>query len=58
VTVSIGVAIVRPQLERSPDGIVQLADEALYKAKKEGRNRVLVFESEYAALSTGKFKAR
>jgi diguanylate cyclase (GGDEF)-like protein len=58
VTVSIGVAVVRPRLERSPDGIVQLADEALYKAKKEGRNRVLVFESEYAALSTGKFKAR
>lgn len=58
VTVSIGVAIVQPQLERSPDGIVQLADEALYKAKKEGRNCVLVFESEYAALSTGKFKSR
>jgi hypothetical protein len=34
-----------------------LADEALYKAKKEGRNCVLVFESEYAALSTGKFKS-
>jgi diguanylate cyclase (GGDEF)-like protein len=58
VTVSIGVAIVRPRLERSPQGIVQLADEALFKAKKEGRNRVLVFESEYAALSTGKFKSR
>jgi diguanylate cyclase (GGDEF)-like protein len=56
VTVSVGVAIVRPKLDRSPEGVVQLADEALYAAKKDGRNRVRVFESEYAALSTGKFK--
>jgi diguanylate cyclase (GGDEF)-like protein len=58
VTVSIGVAIVQPRLDRSPAGIVQLADEALYTAKKEGRNRVKVFESEYAAMSTGQFKPR
>jgi diguanylate cyclase (GGDEF)-like protein len=58
VTVSIGVAIVQPRLDRSPAGIVQLADEALYTAKKEGRDRVKVFESEYAAMSTGQFKSR
>ncbi|MGH8193730.1 MAG: diguanylate cyclase domain-containing protein [Woeseiaceae bacterium] len=58
VTVSIGMAIVRPTLERSPDGAVQLADEALYAGKKDGRNRVVIFESEYSALSTGVFKAR
>jgi diguanylate cyclase (GGDEF)-like protein len=58
VTISIGVGIVRPTLARSPDGAVQLADEALYAAKRNGRNRVEVFESEYDALSTGTFRTR
>jgi diguanylate cyclase (GGDEF)-like protein len=58
VTISIGVGIVRPTLARSPDGAVQLADEALYAAKRNGRNRVEMFESEYDALSTGTFRTR
>jgi diguanylate cyclase (GGDEF)-like protein len=58
VTISIGVAIVHPTLARSPDGAVQLADEALYAAKGSGRNRVEIFESQYDALETGTFKAR
>lgn len=58
VTASIGVGVVRPRLDRSPEGIVQLADEALYTSKKDGRNRIKVFESEYAALSTGRFRSR
>jgi diguanylate cyclase (GGDEF)-like protein len=58
VTISIGIGIVRPTLSRSPDGAVQLADEALYAAKRNGRNRVELFESEYDALSTGRFRAR
>jgi diguanylate cyclase (GGDEF)-like protein len=58
VTISIGIGIVRPTLARSPDGAVQLADEALYAAKRNGRNRVEIFESEYDALSTGTFRAR
>jgi diguanylate cyclase (GGDEF)-like protein len=58
VTISLGVAIVRPTLERSPDGAVQLADEALYAAKGEGRNRVITFEREYDTLSTGTFRVR
>lgn len=57
VTISVGVAIVRPTLERSPEGAVQLADEALYVAKQEGRNCVVTFEREHDALSTGAFKA-
>jgi len=58
VTISIGVGLVRPTLARSPDGAVQLADEALYAAKRNGRNRVELFESEYDALSTGTFRTR
>jgi len=58
ITVSIGVAIVHPSLTRSPEGAVQLADEALYAAKDGGRNRVEVYETEYASLTTGSFRAR
>jgi predicted signal transduction protein with EAL and GGDEF domain len=47
---------VRPTLERSPEGAVQLADEALYAAKQNGRNCVIMFETEHEDLSTGVFK--
>jgi diguanylate cyclase (GGDEF)-like protein len=57
VTISIGVAIVRPTLERSPEGALQLADEALYAAKQNGRNCVVLFESEHEGLSTGVFRS-
>ena len=57
VTISIGVAIVRPTLERSPEGAVQLADEALYAAKQKGRNCVVMFEREHDTLATGAFQA-
>ena len=54
-TVSIGVAYVQPVAGRSPEGFVQLADEALYAAKHRGRNGVHVMESEYEQLRTGSF---
>lgn len=40
VTVSIGVSGWKKKLEDNPAGIFQRADEALYKAKKSGKNRV------------------
>jgi len=56
VTISVGVALVEPTLERKPRGALQLADEALYKAKLSGRNRVeLMDEAEYRMLVTGVF---
>lgn len=55
VTVSIGVALATPDHQRSFAGIVQMADEALYQAKEDGRNRV-VFRESYAAVTTGSFR--
>lgn len=54
VTVSVGAGIVEPTAGRSPEGALQLADEALYKAKNAGRNRSVVEGAEeYASLVTG-----
>ena len=40
VTISLGVATSVPERDSSPDSIVAEADQALYKAKSAGRNRV------------------
>ncbi|HEY0942359.1 MAG TPA: diguanylate cyclase [Steroidobacter sp.] len=56
VTVSIGAACVEPQAGRHHDGLIQLADEALYAAKEGGRNCTVVMDREYATLSTGAFR--
>jgi len=56
-TVSIGVAIVMPGAERSLAGAIQMADEALYQAKEDGRNRVVVKESRLTHIETGRFRA-
>ena len=41
VTVSFGVATVIPQRDQESRFLISLADKALYRAKKEGRNRVV-----------------
>jgi diguanylate cyclase (GGDEF)-like protein len=55
-TVSIGAACVQPREGRSYLGCVQLADEALYAAKANGRNRAVVMDREYETLQTGVFR--
>jgi diguanylate cyclase (GGDEF)-like protein len=39
VTVSIGLACVRPDGQTPPSALIRLADDRLYQAKSEGRNR-------------------
>ncbi len=56
-TVSIGVAYVRPDARRSVEGFIQLADEALYEAKERGRNSARFMEEEYTMMETGAFRA-
>lgn len=42
ITASIGVASLRPGAEQDPPTIVAAADAALYRAKQQGRNRVVL----------------
>jgi diguanylate cyclase (GGDEF)-like protein len=58
VTISIGVAAIRPDADRDCRGLLQLADQALYQAKLKGRNRVeLMGEEHYRSLETGVFRS-
>lgn len=56
VTASIGVSIVSPRPGRSPAGAVQLADEALYAAKRGGRNGIRLVDCYGVNYSTGAFR--
>jgi diguanylate cyclase (GGDEF)-like protein len=56
VTISVGVAAIQPRATRTPSGALQLADQALYEAKVQGRNRVeLMDDTHHSLLVTGVF---
>jgi diguanylate cyclase (GGDEF)-like protein len=43
VTVSMGVASWVPERDSEPDELISMADQALYRAKENGRNQVKSF---------------
>ena len=45
VTISLGVASAEGGIERTVESIIRAADEALYRAKNRGRNRIECAES-------------
>jgi diguanylate cyclase (GGDEF)-like protein len=55
VTVSSGVAFVRPTADRSPQGAIMLADRGLYAAKRAGRNQYTFMDRDVEAITTGVF---
>jgi diguanylate cyclase (GGDEF)-like protein len=59
VTISVGAGLAAPTVGRTPEGLIQLADEALYEAKNAGRNRAIVKGTEaYGRLKTGTFNLK
>ena len=56
VTVSVGVALARAGSTRSLNGAIQTADEALYQAKREGRNCVVFKDTNDSEVETGNFR--
>ena len=48
ITLSLGIASVNPEVSGG-DGLIRVADRALYEAKRKGRNRVEVYHQQSAA---------
>jgi len=55
VTVSTGVAYIKPTTERSPQGAILLADRGLYAAKRAGRNQSAFLDRDQEGVTTGVF---
>lgn len=48
VTISVGIASCKGDASQAPDELVKAADEQLYRAKREGRNRVCKATAQFA----------
>ncbi|HCR47155.1 MAG TPA: sensor domain-containing diguanylate cyclase, partial [Marinobacter hydrocarbonoclasticus] len=52
-TISLGVATLTPNRQSDCQELIRRADEALYAAKSDGRNRVVVWHPKAVAPTTG-----
>jgi len=52
VTISVGAAVMRPAASYEPDQLLRKADDALYEAKEQGRNRAYVYHLENSLYAT------
>ncbi len=57
VTVSIGAALIQPREGLSSEHVIKSADDALYEAKDRGRNRAVVYPSDWADTTGGRLPA-
>lgn len=55
-TVSVGGTCIVPLPGRGATGALQLADQNLYAAKRQGRNRAVFRRDDYAMMQTGNFR--
>lgn len=58
VTMSFGVTDITPSGEEDTEALMQEADVALYRAKRDGRDRVVIFKHETAGKPATKSKGR
>lgn len=52
ITVSVGVATLPPAFDGSDQNLIEMADQAMYEAKRLGRNKVCLFGARTPALAT------
>lgn len=57
-TISLGVAAVQPEADYTPEQLLQRADAALYRAKREGRNQVSAARKTHFDLSDSRIVSR
>ncbi len=53
VTISCGIASIVPRMHSSPKILIERADKSLYKAKQQGRNRIIAYEDPAPSSTSG-----
>ena len=56
ITVSIGVAVASVDDDASPDTLLRDADEAMYKAKRQGPNVIELFDEQLRTVTTSRLR--